>query len=180
MEGYIGEIRWFAATFEPRNWAYCDGRLLSIAQNSALFSILGTTYGGNGIQTFALPDFRGRTAVSSGQGAGLSNYVEGEKTGNINVTLISSNLPPHNHPVTGTVTPSGGGGGGDSSPVSNYPANDGNLNYATGTALNAQSGNANFSLSTTVTGNNLPVSIEQPYLGMNYVVCMYGIYPSRN
>ena len=81
MEGTIGEIRMFAGTFAPRNWAFCNGQLLSIAQNTALFSILGTTYGGNGQTTFALPDFRGRSAVGTGQGPGLSSISLGEQAG---------------------------------------------------------------------------------------------------
>jgi microcystin-dependent protein len=104
MEGTIGEIRMFAGNFNPRTWAFCQAQLLPIAQNTALFSILGTTYGGNGQTTFGLPDFRGRVAVGTGQGPGLPNVQLGEMAGTTTVTLLSTNMPAHNHAVTGTVT----------------------------------------------------------------------------
>src|SRR3982074_103263 len=97
MDGYIGEIRMFAGNFAPRNWATCDGQLLAIAQNTALFSILGTTYGGNGQTTFALPDLRGRGPTHAGQGPGLTNHVLGETGGAENVTLTVGQIPVHNH-----------------------------------------------------------------------------------
>src|SRR4051794_10683767 len=96
-EPFIGEVIMFAGNFAPRGWALCQGQLLSIAQNTALFSILGTTYGGNGQTTFALPDLRGRVPLGQGQGPGLSSYVLGEVAGNENVTLISTQMPQHNH-----------------------------------------------------------------------------------
>src|SRR6185436_412469 len=96
-EPFIGMIVMFAATFAPRNWAFCDGQLLSIAQNTALFSILGTTYGGNGQTTFALPDLRSRVPVSTGQGPGLSNYSLGQVGGTETVTLNINQLPAHVH-----------------------------------------------------------------------------------
>src|SRR6188768_3694227 len=95
----------FAGNFAPRNWAFCQGQILSIAQNTALFSLLGTTYGGNGQTTFALPDFRGRVAVGTGQGPGLANITLGELSGSPTVTLTINNMPAHNHPLTGSVTP---------------------------------------------------------------------------
>src|SRR6188472_303063 len=100
-EPFIGMIVMFAGNFAPRNWAFCDGQLLSIAQNTALFSILGTTYGGNGQTTFALPDFRGRVAVGTGTGPGLSNISLGEVAGEASVTLISTQMPQHNHTISG-------------------------------------------------------------------------------
>ena len=99
-EPYIGQISIFAGNFAPRGWAQCNGQLLSIAQTTALFSILGTTYGGDGRVTFALPDLRGRVPVHMGQGPGLSNYVEGESSGSETVTLISTQMPAHTHVVT--------------------------------------------------------------------------------
>src|SRR5512140_216933 len=94
---FIGEIVMFAGNFAPRSWALCNGQLLPIAQNTALFSILGTTYGGDGRTTFALPDLRGRVPVHPGQGPGLSNYVLGEMAGTENTTLLINNMPAHNH-----------------------------------------------------------------------------------
>ena len=98
-EPYLGSIVMFAGNFEPRGWAFCAGQILSISQNSALFAILGTTFGGNGIQTFALPDLRGRGPVGTGQGPGLSDIVLGEMAGTENVTLTAANMPSHNHPI---------------------------------------------------------------------------------
>src|SRR5215510_651071 len=102
MEGTIGEIRMFAGNFAPRNWAFCAGQLMSISQNTALFSLLGTTYGGNGQTTFALPDFRGRVAVGTGQGPGLPNITLGEVSGEPTHTLISTEMPSHTHALVGS------------------------------------------------------------------------------
>src|SRR5512132_2194680 len=102
---FIAEIRLFAGNFAPRGWATCDGQLLSIAQNTALFSLLGTTYGGNGQTNFALPDLRGRAAIHQGQGPGLSQYVLGEVGGLENVTLITTQIPAHTHTATVTINP---------------------------------------------------------------------------
>ena len=116
---FIGEIIMFAGNFAPRGWALCDGQLLSIAQNSALFSILGTTYGGDGRTTFGLPDLRGRVAVHEGTGPGLPNIRLGQKGGAVNHTLTQGQLPPHTH----TVACSGGAADSDT-PVGNFPAVD--------------------------------------------------------
>src|SRR3712207_3315813 len=98
-EPFIGEIRMVGFNFAPRGWATCDGQLLSIAQNTALFSLLGTTYGGNGQTTFALPDLRGRAALHQGQGPGLTNRVIGEASGTETVTLTTNQMPSHSHGV---------------------------------------------------------------------------------
>jgi microcystin-dependent protein len=179
MEGTIGEIRMFAGTFNPRTWAFCNSQLISIAQNTALFSILGTTYGGNGQTTFGLPDFQGRVAVGTGTGPGLPNVQLGEKAGANNVTLLTTNMPAHNHIVTGQVTP--------------QAATDGSLNsdpnsrfLGPGAFFAGAADNANMApipatgLATGINGSSQPFSIMQPYLGMNYVICMFGIFPSRN
>src|SRR5215210_3177126 len=97
MEGYIAEIRLFAGNFAPRGWAFCQGQILSIASNTALFSLLGTTFGGNGQTTFALPDFRGRSPFGFGQGPGLANMNLGELAGSTSVTLTTDTIPQHNH-----------------------------------------------------------------------------------
>src|SRR5437899_12703586 len=97
MTPFIGEIVMFAGNFAPRGWAFCNGQILSIAQNTALFSILGTTYGGNGQTTFALPDLRGRVPMHPGQGPGLTNHTLGEVAGSETTTLLSSNMPQHTH-----------------------------------------------------------------------------------
>ena len=180
MDGYIAEIRMFAGNFAPRNWALCQGQILAINQNTALFSLLGTTYGGNGQTTFALPDFRGRVAVGVGQGPGLANKDLGELSGAENVTLAITQIPAHNHTATINVNsgpgslanPSGnflaGGQDATANPIPTY------ANAANATTLNASS--------TTVgnSGGSQPHTNMQPYLGMNFIICLAGIFPSRN
>lgn len=172
QEAFIGEIKMFAGNFEPRGWAFCDGRLLSIAQNSALFSILGTTYGGNGQTTFALPDFRSRVAVGAGQGPGLSQVFLGEMSGNETVTLNVNQMPAHSHTVNAVTTE-----GNQSSPSGNLLADTKILDKEYSNA------NANTMMKGSMinpVGGNQPFSILQPYTGMNYIICLEGIYPSRN
>src|SRR5687768_993649 len=103
MEGFIGEIRLFAPNFAPRDWALCNGQLLPINQNQALFSILGTTYGGDGRTTFALPDLRGRSAIGAGSGPGLSSYTLGQQTGSPTTLLSANQLPSHTHAISGNI-----------------------------------------------------------------------------
>jgi microcystin-dependent protein len=180
MEGTIGEIRMFAGNFAPRSWAFCMGQLLSIAQNTALFSILGTTYGGNGQTTFALPDFRGRSAVGTGQGPGLSNISLGEMSGTESVTLLISQMPAHTHATTGTLSMGARNGAGDSiSPTGNYPAVVAGTNLYS-TTQDAQMAPLNGSLTIGIAGGSQPFSNRDPYLGMNHIICLEGIYPSRN
>jgi microcystin-dependent protein len=178
MEGYIAEIRLFAANFAPRNWGYCNGAILSIAQNTALFSLLGTTYGGNGQTTFGLPDFRSRTAVGTGTGQGLSPMSLGQMSGTETVTLNITQMPAHIHSSNGNVTPQAfNGGASDSSPVGNFPANSPTL-YAN--THNVVMGATPASVAIGPTGNSSPHFNIQPSLGMNYIICLYGIFPSRN
>ena len=178
MEGVLAVVTCFAADFAPKNWALCNGQLAQISTNQALFSLLGTTYGGNGVQTFGLPDLRGRTPVSQGQGPGLSNYTLGQVSGAETVTLTTNNLPPHIH--SGAVTlqlEADSNEGSQASPEAACPAGLGGA-YAdapNGTMLPpvyaATIGNA---------GNSQPVSILSPYLAINYIICLFGIFPSRN
>src|SRR6188508_951854 len=115
MEGMIGEVRMFAGNFAPKNWAFCQAQVIAIASNTALFSILGTTYGGNGTTTFGLPDLRGRVCIGPGQGPGLSNYALGEMAGTQNVTLMINEIPAHTHAANGTFSPLVNNGSGDES-----------------------------------------------------------------
>ena len=184
MEGTIGEIRMFAGNFPPRTWAYCQGQTLAIAQNTALFAILGTTFGGNGQTTFMLPDLRGRVPVGTGQGPGLPLVNLGQPGGSETTSLTVGNLPPHNHTASGTVTP-GASTGGRGVTTSNVPTNNYPLQTATGNDIYANPSNTNMGqspVSVTVnnTGNGLPINNLQPYLGMNYIICLEGIFPSRN
>ncbi len=179
MEGTMGEINMFAATFAPRNWAYCNGQILQISTNSALFSLLGTTYGGNGTTTFALPNMQSRVAVGTGQGPGLSNYVLGEMTGTETNTLTSIHLPAHTHVIAGaakmltTAAPANA-----LTPGGNYFANDGSPKYkSTGGGGSMKPATVAVSLGTS---GGTPVSNIMPYTAISYVICMLGIYPSRN
>ena len=173
-EPFVAEIRIFAFNFAPRGWAFCNGQLLPIAQNTALFSLLGTTYGGNGQTTFGLPNLQGQAPMHPGQGPGLSNYVLGEQGGSQTVTLIGSELPAHTHQAranTGTAGQAGPGG--------NVPAS---LAGRTPPPL-YQSGAPNAALSPqalTVSGSGSPHNNLQPYLVLNFCIAMQGIFPSRN
>ena len=180
----IGEIRMFAGNFAPKNWAFCQGAIISIASNTALFSILGTTYGGNGTTTFALPNLSSRFAVGAGQGPGLSNIALGQMAGSENVTLTSGNLPAHTHMAVFNVNSSNGN---QATPLNNFPSA---MSYRVsqpgytiqgamyGTDTTGAKMAADF-VTTGPAGNNQPIAIMNPYLGMNYVICMYGIFPSR-
>jgi len=170
---FLGEIRMFGGNFAPKGWALCNGQLLAISQNTALFSLLGTMYGGNGINTFALPDLRWRVPNHFGQGPGLSNYTQGQVGGTENVTLLQGNLPAHSHPVHAVTA-----GGHQASPAANLPAIE-----STGTSLNFSSSAANATMNAATIGNtgqNLPLPVIQPYLTINFIIALQGIFPSRN
>ncbi len=177
MEGTLAEIRMFAGNFAPRGWLFCNGQLLSIAQNTAVFALVGTIYGGDGQVTFGMPDFRGRVAVGTGNGAGLTSVQLGEMSGSNTTTLLSINLPAHNHQVTGNINVQAASDGAlGSDPAGKY-VGPGNF-YATNDPVNMAP--TAISLPTTISGGNSPVSTMQPYLGMNYIICVEGIFPSRN
>lgn len=183
MEGYISEIRMFAGNFAPLNWAFCNGSLQSIAQNTALFALIGTTYGGNGQTTFALPDLRGRVAIHNGQGPGLSNYSLGQMGGTESITLLASNVNNHAHAITGNagiVTASGDG----QTPVAvnNFPANNGDTIYSsvTDNSVMAPASLTGVTVAPQTPNGSTPINNQQPYLGMNFIICLFGIFPSRN
>jgi microcystin-dependent protein len=174
-EAFIGEIRLFAGNFAPRGWQFCEGQILSISQNTALFSILGTTYGGNGTTTFALPDLRGRFPMQPGQGPGLTNRTLGEQGGSENVTLISSQMPAHNHSVGAhnapgdTFSPEGAVSA-SAVDASNQPLNI----YSTTvtTTMGPQT--------VGVAGGSQPHNNMSPYLCLNFIIAIEGIFPSRS
>lgn len=173
MEGYIAQILFFAGNFAPRNWAFCQGQILSIAQNTALFSLLGTTYGGNGQTTFALPDLRGRVAVGTGQGPGLSSITLGQVAGTETTSLLVTQLPAHTHALNASTA------AGDASvPTNALLANSGALDREYKAATSADT--AMHTTAIGATGGSQPFSIRNPYLGMNYIICLFGIFPSRN
>lgn len=177
MDGYIAQILFFAGNFAPKNWAFCSGQIISIASNTALFSLLGTTYGGNGSTTFGLPDFRGRVPMGYGQGPGLYPVQLGEKQGSPTVTLTTANMPAHIHNGSVSVATASTNGS-EASPVGNI--------FATA-AANAYTSNANANgylagatLNLGQAGSSQPFSIQQPTLCVNFIICLYGAYPSRN
>lgn len=174
-EPYYGQLMMTAANFCPNGWEEANGQLLSISQNVALFSLLGTTYGGNGTVTFALPDLRGRAPIHVGQGQGLNDYIQqGESAGVENITLNTSNLPIHSHsfsiPATTNAathsTPSGGR-------VVAQSQNAGIYADSAGVNTSAGSGMTGFA------GSSQPVPIRNPYLGMRWCIATTGIFPSR-
>jgi microcystin-dependent protein len=167
MEAYIGQIIPVAFNFAPKNWALCQGQILPISQNSALFSLLGTTYGGDGRVTFALPDLRGRSPIGFGQGNGLSNRSLGEVSGNEAVTLIQSEIPAHSHSMGCAVGDPNGG-----SPMGSVLANANDYSL---TPNNQMSPSA-----CQIAGNGLPHDNLPPYQVQNWIICLYGIFPPRD
>ncbi|MDB4383950.1 tail fiber protein [bacterium] len=183
MEPFLAEIRMFGGNFAPRGWAFCDGQLLQINSNQALFSLLGTIYGGNGRTTFALPDLRGRVPIHSGNNSadpGLTARREGAKGGNETETLNQTQMPSHSHVASGTVTPSASSGQGDSdTPESAFPAghaSDEDFAESADTSM----GQSAVSVTVNNTGGSLPHNNMQPWLAVNFIIAAQGIYPSRN
>jgi microcystin-dependent protein len=174
-EPYLGEIRPIGISFAPKGWAFCNGQLLPLAQNQALYSLLGTTFGGNGQTTFGLPDLRSRIPVGAGQGPGLSPYTQGQVGGTEQVTLLATQLPQHTHPFTGSLQTSPDQDEGN--PNQQLPA-VGTLNqYSNGTKNTAMGGT--ISGTTTSIGGSQGHENRMPYQTLNYVIALVGIYPSR-
>ena len=171
MEPFIGQIQAFGFNFPPRGWAFCNGQLLPIAQNTALFSLLGTTYGGNGQTTFALPDLRGRSIVHAGQGPGLSYIQQGEMWGQQMVTLLPNNLPAHNHPVSVAVNTATGEESASTLYLTSHASAFSEAPAAGSVLKGVTSGPA---------GDGQPFSNRNPFLGMNYCIALYGIFPTQN
>jgi len=171
VEPFLGEIRYVAFNFAPQGWALCNGQVLPINQNQALFALLGTTFGGDGVRTFALPDMRGRVPVATGQGTGLSNRVLGEQGGAEAVALTVSQMPKHRHSLKASSAVAD-----SKAPGSDVLADSaGAAIYATQTpdvALNSGSIGA--------TGEGQPHENMQPYLGMTCIIALQGIFPTQN
>jgi len=180
MEPFIGQVIMFTGNFAPRNWALCDGTLLSIQQNEALFSILGTTYGGDGRTTFALPDLRGRVPLHAGSGPGLTNRTLGQKAGTEEHTLTVNQMPSHTHTASGTVEPRCKNGAGDeTNPNNAFPAVANTDLYADVPDSNTM-GPSTVAITVMNTGGNASVDHMPPYLAVNYIIALIGTYPSRN
>jgi microcystin-dependent protein len=170
---FVAEIRIFAGNFAPTGWALCNGQLMPISQNTALFSLLGTIYGGDGKSNFALPNMQGSAPMQAGQGPGLSLRDQGETGGEQTVTLLQTEMPAHNHSVQASTT------GGLPSPTNNAWASG--LKGHPGSY--AASGSANVQMSplgTSIAGGNLPHNNLQPYLGLTFIIALQGVFPARS
>jgi microcystin-dependent protein len=167
---YIGELRLFGGNFAPYNWALCNGQLLSISQNSALFQLIGTTYGGDGVNTFGLPNLQGRFPIHQGQGNGLQNYVLGQMAGSETVTLVANQLPAHNHGAVGS--------NGNAAPPANatWGSSSAQANsFGPGNSANAQMNPTSIGL----TGGNQPHDNMTPFLAITFIISLQGIFPSQ-
>ena len=180
MEGVIGFTTLFAGNFAPQAWAFCAGQTINIASNTALFSIVGTTYGGNGTTTFMLPNLRGRTVIGVGQGPGLSSYSLGQIGGAELLTLTAQQMPAHAHPIPYTITQNSSSGATTAVPTNNTYGNDnsGGTPYAApaNVALKPFAGNIVMNNA----GSGFPLATMNPFLGLNYIICQFGVYPARN
>jgi microcystin-dependent protein len=214
MDSFLASIILFGGSFAPRNWTYCQGQVLSVNQNAALFSLLSNTYGGDGRSTFGIPDLRGRVPLGTGRGNGLTEFPLGRQAGNDSVVLATDNLAPHNHLATFTGTGGGAvtdvqvnvpvstqlgesaaptadcylaetvaGGGGPDKPEKIYRsstagigANPVNLGGVTATVTGGITGGT---VTVENTGGDTPISLIQPSLAMNYILCVEGSFPSR-
>ncbi|HXC54206.1 MAG TPA: tail fiber protein [Rhizomicrobium sp.] len=172
-EPYVAQVMLFAFNFAPRSYAFANGATIAISQNEALFSIIGTTYGGNGQTTFQLPNIQEKGVMNIGQGPGLSNYVLGEVTGVDNVTLLQNQIPVHNHTLSASagsqselLPTQNGWYGSVALPGKLFSTNSPDTN------MNAQA--------ISMAGGSQPHMNQQPYLAMNYCIALYGIFPSRN
>ena len=180
MDEYIGTIKAFGFSFPPRGWALCQGQTLSIAQNTALFSLLGTTYGGDGQTTFALPNLQGRTAIGQGQLSGGQNYAIGQISGTETATLNGSNLPAHTHTATSLLYAEGADGTSPGPQGKLLGSTDTNIYVNPTTDPNSQLASEAIVTTIAPAGGNQPFSILGPYLTINYSICLQGIFPSRN
>lgn len=169
-EPFLAEIKLFGGNFAPRGWAFCEGQLLPISQNSALFSLLGTFYGGDGRTTFALPDLRGRVPFHPGRGPGLSSYQIGQRGGAETNTLSINQLPSHSH---GNNMASAAEGDSNDPAGKLLAKSDARAYTATGPAVASAGNTAN-------SGGGQAIDNRQPYIAMNYIIALQGVYPSRS
>lgn len=175
---FVAEIRIFGFNFAPRGWAFCNGQLMPISQNTALFSLLGTTYGGDGKSTFALPDLQGRAPMQPGQGPGLSLHDLGETSGSETVTLLQSEMPIHNHGVQAVGTPANSAdptGRNMARGQFSFQGTGGSVPMYFNGAPDAQM----HPQSMAVAGGGLPHNNMQPYLTLNFCIALQGVFPPR-
>lgn len=180
MDPFLGQINLFGCNYAPVNWALAEGQILSIAQNTALFSLLGTNFGGNGINTFALPDLRGRVPIGFGQGPGLSNYALGEAGGVEAVQITAASYPAHSHSLMASAAAATQNAPDD---LLEAEGQTGGRGGALNLALYSSSGQATTlapNALSSVTGGNQPHNNLQPYLPLNFCIALQGIFPSRS
>jgi microcystin-dependent protein len=176
---YTGEIRCFGFTFAPASWAFCNGQLMDISQNEALYTIIGTTYGGDGVNTFGLPNLQGRIPMHWGNGPGGFNTVIGQVQGQTTVTLTTNQMPAHAHVITADQVGSGGVPEKSATPNPNAFLGPSNPDGAFATAPGSIA--ANFASNAIGSaGGSQPHDNMQPYLAVNFCICLFGIYPSQN
>lgn len=179
MDPFLGEIRMVGFNFAPTGWALCNGQLLAISQNAALFSLLGTTFGGNGQTTFGLPNMQSRVPIHQGQGTGLSPYTMGQMAGNESITLIVSQIPAHNHLMNVN-----NGNSNQTNPTNNLLAvtnnNDSRALVQYPTYSNAASTGTLANGAISMTGGSTPHPNIQPYLVVNFIIALQGVFPSRS
>jgi microcystin-dependent protein len=171
MDPFVAEIRIFPFNFAPRGWAFCSGQILPLSQNTALFSLLGTTYGGNGQSNFGLPNLQGRAPMHPGQGPGLSLYDLGESSGTETITLIASEIPSHSHGVMGATIDIAD---------SNVPTNN-NIGKASTKVFNTVGTQVQMNANSIgITGNSLPHNNMMPYVTLNFCIALQGVFPPRS
>ena len=192
MDQFLSTILIWPPNFAPRGWALCAGQVMSISQNTALFSLIGTMYGGDGVQTFQLPDLRGRVPLGAGQGTGLSPYIVGQSGGTENVTLTNSTLAAHTHTATpaglSATVPAVTTGGTTNQPTpsvalatpTDAARNPLNIYSNATPTQNLAPGTVTGSISVGSAGGGQPHANIQPYLAINYIIALQGIFPSRN
>ncbi len=178
MEGTMATIMIFAGNFAPGNWMLCAGQILSISEYDALFSLIGTTYGGDGQTTFALPNLQSRVPVGTGTGGGLSPIALGQSAGTESVTLSQGQMPTHAHVVVAKVSASAANVDNSNNPAKLLAVPGTNLYAPSSAATGTSLGGASVTLNPQ--GGSQPIEILQPYLAINYVICVEGIYPSRS
>lgn len=181
-EPFIGEVKLLGFNFPPLGYMTCQGQILSIAAYTALFSLIGTTYGGNGQTTFALPDLQGRMPLGQGQGPGLPSYTMGEASGNTNMSLKTDNLPQHIHTLVNmhVQVKASSANAGEQSADGTFPATTTGNTYADTATPNIFTGGTQVSGTTDAAGSGMPFSILNPFLCMNFSIAVEGIFPSRN
>lgn len=175
-EPFLGQLLVVPYNFAPRGWAFCQGQIISIAQNTALFSLLGTTFGGNGQTTFALPDLRGRVPNSAGQGPGLSFYDLGEVGGTESTTITINQMPMHNHTATAALNANSGTKTG-TAPNASFL---GGASIYVGGPADSVMAAGSVGVTVGLNGGSQPLQILSPFLTMNWIIAMEGIFPSRN